>query len=860
MQPSQRVEKVDDTPCPTFWCVATEALLTRLKTQSIGLTQQEAEHRLQVYGPNRFEPSHGEAFLIKLGKRVLNPLVALLIAAAAISGLSGDYGSFFIIVAVLAISMTLDIVQEYRAEQAADALRHSVAVRADVLRDGKPVAAPVYRLVPGDIALLRTGDLVPADGVVLECEDLQLDESIMTGEAFPARKNNAPCAATEAADAHNALFAGTSVVSGKATMLLVETGTRTRFGAIASALAANVPPTALEQGVRRLGLLILRLTIFLTLFVVLAHLAAARPAMQSILFAVALAVGLTPELLPMVMTVTLARGAQRMALQKVIVKRLSAIHDLGAMDVLCVDKTGTLTQAKITLADHVDCEGRKSDRVLELARINSQFQTGVRSALDDAILADHTATPDWTRQGEVAFDFSRRCLSVAARRANETLLVTKGAPEAVLSRAVAVEAAGQSHPLDDAWRSRLAARQQRLNEQGFRLLGVAIRSIPAGQREVTLTDEQELTFVGFCVFADPPKSDAAQAVADLAALGIRLKVISGDQAAVVQHVANAVGLPHENVLTGAEIAQLTDARLATEVEQTALFARVDPDQKRRIIDALRKRGHVTGFLGDGINDAPAIHAAHVGLSVDGATDVARAAADMILLASDLNVLAKGVREGRRTFANILKYVRMGTSSNFGNMLSMALASLVLPFLPLLPLQILLNNLLYDLSEIGIPLDTVDTEDTVRPHAWDMAAILRFTIVMGVVSSLFDAATFLILLKGFGADAAQFQTGWFLESIATQILVIFLIRTRRVPWQAGLPHIALTATSLGALAAALFLVLGPFRGWFGFVPLSWPLLGAMVAVTIVYLSAAEAAKHLALSPRAPHWRAGPPRWK
>ena len=829
----------------TFWREPADALLTELEARLTGLTQEEAEKRLRIYGPNRFEAVHGEAFLVKLGRRVLNPLVALLIAAAAVSGISGDYGSFFIIVAVLALSMTLDIVQEYRAEREAEALRHSVAVNADVMRDRKPVAEPVSALVPGDIVLLRTGDLVPADGVVLESEDLQLDESILTGEPFPARKNGAPCTATDVADAHNALFAGTSVVSGKATMLLVETGWRTRFGTIASALAANVPPTALEQGVRHLGILILRLTIFLTLFVLLAHLASARPAMQSILFAVALAVGLTPELLPMVMTVTLARGAKRMALQKVVVKRLSAIHDLGAMDVLCVDKTGTLTQAKITLAESVDWQGRKSDRVLELARVNSRFQTGVRSALDEAILAGQADSPEWVRRGELPFDFSRRCLSVLAEREGETLLVTKGAPEAVISRAVAVEVDGLAHPLDESWRSRLDAEQRRLNEQGFRLLGVAFRSIRAERTGLTLTDEANLTFVGFCVFADPPKPDAARAVADLAALDVRLKVISGDQSAVVQHVANTVGLARETVLTGAEIARLTDAGLAAKVEQIDLFARVDPDQKKRIIDALRSRGHVTGFLGDGINDAPAIHAAHVGLSVEGATDVARAAADMILLASDLNVLAQGVREGRRTFANILKYVRMGTSSNFGNMLSMALASIVLPFLPLLPLQILLNNLLYDLSEIGIPFDSVDAEDTARPHAWDMAAILRFTVVMGMVSSLFDAATFLILLKGFDTDAAQFQTGWFLESIATQILVIFLIRTRRVPWRATPAHIALIATSLGALAAALFLVTGPLQHLFGFVPLSWPLMGAMAAVTAAYLAAAEAAKHFAL---------------
>jgi Mg2+-importing ATPase len=828
-----------------FWRQPLDALLSEFQTRLTGLTQEEAEKRLRIYGLNLFEAAHREAFLVKLGKRVLNPLVALLIAAAAVSGISGDFGSFFIIVAVLALSMTLDLVQEHRAEQEAEALRHSVAVHADVIRDRRQVALPVSALVPGDIVALRIGDLIPADGVVLESDNLQLDESTLTGEPFPARKNNAPCTATEASDATNALFAGTSVVAGKATMLLVETGPRTRFGAIASALAANVPPTALEQGVRHLGLLILRLTIFLTLFVLLAHLASDRPAMQSILFAVALAVGLTPELLPMVMTVTLARGAKRMASQKVIVKRLSAIHDLGAMDVLCVDKTGTLTEAKITLADSVDWQGRKSDRVLELARINSHFQSGVRSALDKAILAGQADDPKSVCRGELPFDFSRRCLSVLAECDGENLLVTKGAPEAILSRAVAVEVDGLAHPLDESWRSRLDAEQRRMNAQGFRLLGIAIRSLPADQTKLTLTGESNLTFIGFCVFADPPKADAAEAVADLASLGIKLKVISGDQGAVVQHVANAVGLARDNILTGAEIAQLTDAGLAVKVEQVDLFARVDPEQKKRIIDALRKNGHVTGFLGDGINDAPAIHAAHVGLSVEGATDVARATADIILLASDLNVLAKGVREGRRTFTNILKYVRMGTSSNFGNMLSMALASIALPFLPLLPLQILLNNLLYDLSEIGIPFDSVDAEDMAQPHTWDMAAILRFTIVMGMVSSLFDAGTFLVLLKGFGTDAAQFQTGWFMESIATQILVIFLIRTRRVPWRARPAHIALVVTSLGALGAAVFLVTGPLQYLFGFVPVSWPLLGAMAVVTMAYLAAAEAAKHLAL---------------
>ena len=828
-----------------FWCTASDALLALLRTQTSGLSQADAEHRLRSFGLNRVETTQTRSILRKLGHRILNPLVAILLVAAAISGFSGDLGSFVIIVCVVAMSLTLDIVQEHRAERAAEALRRSVAIHADVVRDGAITALPVADIVPGDIVHLRTGDLVPADGVALEARDLQVNEALMTGEAFPAAKSTAPCASTLPAEARNALFSGTSVVGGDGVMLVVETGNRTRFGAIAAALEANSPPTAIEEGVRRLGLLILRLTLFLTLFVLLAHLAAHRPAMESFLFAVALAVGLTPELLPMVMTVTLARGAQRMAARQVIVKRLSAIHDLGAMDVLCVDKTGTLTEAKITLEGNVDAEARSSARVLELARLNSAFQAGVRSPLDDALLAAAPETPkDWVCLSEVPFDFQRRCLSVLAAHGQERLLIVKGAPEAILSRAVAVEIGGVARPLDEEWRKRIEVLERGYAADGFRLLGVAVKSVPDQQGDAGLADESQLTLVGFCVFADPPKRDAGEAVASLAASGIRLKIISGDHAAVVGHVAAAVGLPSSHILTGAEIDQLSDSGLAAHVDEVDLFARVDPDQKRRIIHALRSH-HVVGFLGDGVNDAPAIHAAHVGLSVAGATEVARAAADMILLAQDLSVLEVGVREGRRTFANILKYVRMGTSSNFGNMLSMALASVVLPFLPLLPLQILLNNLLYDLSEIGIPFDEVDAEDIAQPHGWDMSGILHFTLVMGGVSSLFDAATFVVLLKFFQTDAALFQTGWFLESIATQILVIFLIRSRRLPWRANLPHPVLIGTSLGALAIAIVVAVGPFRSFFGFSALPADVAVSIVLITIAYLAAAEAAKRAAL---------------
>lgn len=840
---------VDNTPHArpaAFWTSSTEDLFASLASSKEGLRQDDAARRLAQVGPNRFEVSQSRSILRKIFQRLTNPLFAMLIVAAAVAGFSGDTGSFVVIIVVVTLSLTLDIVQEYRAELEAEALRQSVAIEADVLRDGRIAPLPVGAIVPGDVVHLRIGDLVPADGVVLSARGAQVNESLLTGEAFPATKDPAPCQAASVSDATNALFAGTSMVSGEAMMLVVETGPRTRFGAIAKALAANVPPTALEQGVHRLGILILRLTIFLTLFVLLAHLVAHRPAIDSILFAVALAVGLTPELLPMVMTVTLSRGAQRMAKRKVIVKRLSAIHDIGAMDTICVDKTGTLTEAKIALAGHVSVDDQPSERVLELAHVNSSFQTGVRSPLDDALLKAHPAAPEaWTRIAEIPFDFRRRCLSVLAGREGRNYLIVKGAPEAIIARAVAVEADGLARPLDAHWQAKLDAIQDRYSRNGFRLIGVAVKELTVTHGEPGVDDEAELTLVGFCVFADPPKADAADALRTLGALGVSVKIISGDHPAVVAHVAQAVGMGTQRVMTGTEIAELANSALVAKIGDVCLFARIDPDQKQRIIQALRNSGHVVGFMGDGVNDAPAIHAAHVGISVSGASEVARAAADMILLAPDLSVLAEGVREGRRTFANILKYVRMGTSSNFGNMLSMALASLALPFFPLLPLQILLNNLIYDLSEVGIPFDEVDDEDVAAPHGWDMAGILRFTVIMGIVSSLFDVATFVTLLKVFDANAALFQTGWFLESIATQILVIFLIRTRRPPWRASRPASLLIASSLGALAAAVFLVAGPFASLFGFVPVPAKLAAIVLFITLAYLVAAEATKRFAV---------------
>jgi Mg2+-importing ATPase len=822
--------------------------MAALETSPDGLSSATAAARRARWGPNVLRPAARPTLAAKLVRRVTDPLVAILLIAAIISGGSGDWPSVLVIVGIVGLSMAIDLAQEGRGERAVDALRRSVATHARVRRDGRLVDLAVADLVPGDIVALRAGDLVPADGAVLAARGASADESALTGEAFPAEKAAGPGTAApgKSADTASALFAGTVLVSGEATMLTVSTGDRTHFAGIAGALAVPAARTAFEQGVHALGMVILRLTGFLVLFVLLSRLVLGGLNLETFLFAVALAVGLTPELLPMVVTVTLSRGAQRMARRQVVVKRLPAIHDLGAMDVLCTDKTGTLTQAQIAMTGAIGPSGTPSDRVLMLAGLNSRFCTGLRSALDDAIDTGAAGVPDegWSRVDDLPFDFERRRASILLGRGHERLLVVKGAPEEVLRLCRAVEDGAATAPLDAAMRGRLDASQQERAADGARLLAIACKAMPDDRAQLAPDDEDDLVFAGFALFVDPPKPSATEAVARLAAAGVRVKVVSGDAAPVVRHLVAALGLPVRGVLAGTEIDLLTDAALIARVEETDIFARVSPDQKTRIVRALRRRGHIVGFLGDGINDAPAIHAADVGLSVDTGTAVAREAAAIVLMAPDLGVLADGVAEGRRTYANIMKYVRMGTSSNFGNMLSMAVASVALPFLPLTPLQVLLNNLLYDLSEIGIPFDRADEAAVRRPHPWRMREVMRTVFVMGPLSSLFDLATFAMLLAWVGDDVATFRTGWFVESIATQILVIFAIRTPGPAWRSR-PHPVLVATSLGALALALMLALTPAGAFFGFVPLPAPLLAAIAGVTLLYLIAAEVLKRFAL---------------
>ncbi|PWU30656.1 magnesium-translocating P-type ATPase [Pseudomonas sp. RW407] len=810
-----------------------------------GLSASEARERLARFGPNAFHRLRGRSMLRQYLSRFRNPLVLILLAASAVSAFSGELVNFTIIATMVLLSVTLDFVQEYRANAAAEKLQQSVAVRTSVLRDGAPLEVAVTDVVPGDLVLLSAGDMVPADGLVLEARDFFVKQALLTGEPYPVEKHpeRPPASATELAEASNAVFMGTSVISGSARVRLVRTGARTAIGAISDSIARPSPPTSFELGTRRFGLLIMRLTMLMVLFVLLVNTAFHKPWLESFLFAVALAVGLTPELLPMVVSVTLSRGALRMARKQMIVKRLSAIQDLGSMDVLCTDKTGTLTEAVIHLERYVDPLGRPSARVLERAYFNSFFETGLKSPLDEAILANRQVEPgNWRKIDEVPFDFERRRVSVLIDNGQTRWLVVKGAPDDVLGLCTHYESGPEAaaRPLDETAQAAVHGQYHALEQEGLRVLGIAWRPVPRDHPHARVDDESALVLAGFVAFLDPPKASAGAALAALARVGVGIKIVTGDSDLVTRHVCGQLGVPVRGLLTGKEIAGMDDQALRARVETANLFCRVNPGQKERVLRALRARGHVVGYLGDGINDAPSLHVADVGLSVDSAVDVAKEAADMILLKHDLHVLLSGVLEGRRTFGNVMKYIMMGTSSNFGNMFSMAGAALFLPFLPMLPTQILLNNTLYDLSEIAIPLDKVDTRDIRHPQVLDLDFIRNFMLIIGPISSVFDFLTFYVMLHVLQAGEKLFQTGWFVESLCTQVLVIFIIRTRGNPLRSR-AHPLLTMTSLAVVALAIALPFTPPGRYFGFVPpptMFYALLGGMV---LAYLLAVEFAK-------------------
>lgn len=841
--PNAPLDAKEDVSVEDVWRAPVADLLARLSATPAGLSGGDAAKRLDHYGPNRANAEKKQPKWLQFLSRFRNPLVIILLVASGLSAAAGDAASFLIVLSIVTISMTLDFVQEVRAQDAVEALRRSVAVKASVLRDGATVSLPTDQLVPGDVVALQVGDLIPADARLLASRDLFVNQALLTGEPYPAEKqaSDAASGAENPAGASNAVFAGSSVISGAATILVCRTGGRTALGDLAASLAEKPPATAFTVGVRRFGVLIMRFTILMVLFVLAVNLFFHRSALESLMFALALAVGLTPELLPMIVTVTLARAAVSLSKRKVIVKRLSAIHDLGAMTCLCTDKTGTLTEASIKLMKTIDGHGAESDQVFAYAYLNSQFETGMKSPLDDAILAAKPFdSAGWTKLDEAPFDFERRRVSVLLEREGKRLLIVKGAPEDLLRLSEHVEGADGPAPMTKELRAAFLATLNGLGGQGYRALGVASRLIPQDHDKVTAAQENDLVFAGFAVFLDPPKASAGATIAALAQGGVTVKVVTGDNEMVARHVFTEIGVPLLGVLTGDQLTQMSDEALLGQLKRVNLFCRINPQQKHRIVLALKRAGHVVGFMGDGINDAPALHAADVGISVDGAADVAREAADLILLEHDLSVVREAVIQGRNTVQNVTKYVLMGSSSNFGNMFSMAGAALFLPFLPMLPIQILLNNLLYDLSEIAIPFDSVDEEAVAKPVAWNIPMIERFMLVFGPLSSVFDFLTFYALLFLFGANEALFQTGWFIESITTQVLVVFAIRTRRRLFRSQ-PHMLLVGLASAVVLTAALLPFTPVGVWFGFVAPPLVFYVYLTCATIAYLALVEGVK-------------------
>jgi P-type Mg2+ transporter len=825
-----------------FWTLSLQDALARSCGSPDGLSSAEAATRLKRWGPNEFRPPRRFEALREIVRYLANPLVVILLVASAVSAAFGQVTSSLIVAGMLVLSVALNFTQAYRSQQAAERLRERVGQTASALRDGAPRDVPAREIVPGDVIRLAAGALVPADARLLSAKDLFLNEAALTGESLPREKQAGRQGAPgdNVVDAITAVFRGTSVVSGVGTALVMTTGAATEFGRVAATLTGRPPETEFERGTRQFGFLILQVVTFLVLFVFLVNALFRRDLLESFLFSVALAVGLTPELLPMIVSVTLASGAVRMAKQKVIVRQLAAIENFGSMDILCSDKTGTLTLGLITMDRHVNLRGENDETVIRLAALNSAYQTGLKSPMDEAILRhEHPAITRYTRVDEIPFDFERRRVSVVVEDEGGRLLITKGAPESVLPACAQVELGGATRPFDAAARAEADALFRGLSAEGFRALAIACRPV---EREpgYSVAHERDLVFVGFAAFLDPPHEGVAETLAALKADGIEVKIITGDNELVTKRICAQVGLDAGAVMLGEEVERMSDPALAAVAERTSVFARVSPMQKNRIVRALHSRGHVVGCLGDGINDAPALRSADVGISVENAVDVAKDAADIILLEKRLGVLHDGVVEGRRSFGNIMKYVLMGTSSNFGNMLSMAAASLFLPFLPLLPLQILLNNFLYDLSQVTIPSDRVDATYMVKPKRWNVGFIRRYMLLIGPLSSVYDFATFAVMLGVFHAQEALFRTGWFVESLATQTLVIFVIRTADRPW-ASRPSRAL-GWGVGVCAAVgALLPFTPLAPWLGFVPLPPGFFAFLLFMIVSYLGLVELVK-------------------
>jgi len=814
-----------------------EDLLRDLRTAAGGLTQAEAEERERTAGPNEVAQERRQGWPVRLLKIVRNPLVILLALLSSVSFATGDARAGTVMAGMVALSVTLRFLQEARADAAAAKLKAMIHVTATVIRAGVAREMPLRDLVPGDIIKLSAGDMIPGDVRVLSSKDLFVSQGSLTGESLPVEKFHDPATgvATAPTELSNICFMGTSVQSGTATAVVVTTGVNTYFGSMAGSIAAEPAPTSFDLGLNRFTWLMIQLMAVMVPLVFLINGFTKHDWRGAFFFAMAVAVGLTPEMLPMIVSVCLSKGALAMSRKKVIVKRLNAIQNFGGMDVLCTDKTGTLTEDRVVLQRHCNVAGRETEEVLLDGYLISNFQTGLRNLLDRAILDSpdfhaQEAVAKYKKLDEIPFDFTRRMMSVLVEDPEgKSILLTKGAPEEIFHQCSHFELDGKVSPMDPNLIVGLKDEYASLSNDGFRVLAVATKELQ-GKRICAKDDERDLVLKGYVAFLDPPKSSAGRALEALHKHGVSVKILTGDNQLISRKVCRDVGLSADPMLLGGDVEKMSDPELAEAAEKTTLFARLSPDHKQRVIRALRGKGHVVGFLGDGINDAPALRAADIGISVDTATDIAKESADLILLEKDLMVLEGGVTEGRKVFANILKYIRMGASSNFGNMFSVLGASAFLPFIPMAPIQVLTNNLLYDFSQVPIPVDAVDDEQVARPRPWNIDEIRRFILFIGPISSIFDYTTFFVMLWVFNcwdpSRASLFQTGWFVESLMTQTLIIHVIRTNRIPFIQSRASWPLTVTSVSIMAFGMWLPYSPLASSLGLVHLPrmyWPIL-------------------------------------
>jgi len=834
------------------WSLPIAKLLEDLGSSPRGIEEAEAERRLEKYGQNELAAKKKRKIVLRYLSYFFNPLLVFLAIIGILSYYLSSEISGELIFAMVFISVTLTFYEEYNAQDAADKLRKMIHNTATVVRDGKEREVPLKSLVPGDVVKLSAGDLVPADCAIISCKDFFVNQSSLTGESLPVEKTGGPSGkGIGITELGNAVFFGSNVVSGSADALVLRTGLSTQFGELSSRLSQAAPETAFDRGIRDYSMLMLKFIFALVviLFAINAFFKSAGTVearfINAFLFSLAVAVGLTPEMLPVIMTANLSRGAKKMAKKEVIVKRLASIQNLGSMDVLCTDKTGTLTEDKIVLIRHINVDGEEDEVTLRLAYLNSLHQTGLKNPLDRAIMEHDKKNgareaEQYEKLDEIPFDFSRRRMSVVVRKLSSggiapAFLLTKGAPESVLPFCTKHSKHGIKHPFDAKDLKAANKVYDQLSSEGFRVLALASREMVDSGKVFSVADEKDLVFEGFLAFLDPPKESAHASLAEMMKRGIDIKILSGDNELVNLKIAKEVGLPVNGVITGEEIEKTSDEALKVLAEKNTVFARVLPAQKERVIVALQRSGHVVGFMGDGINDSLALRTSDVGISVDSAVDVAKESADIILLRKSLHVLYEGVDEGRRTFANTMKYLKMGSSSNFGNMFSVLGASVFLPFLPMKPIQLLFNNFLYDISQIGVPSDNVDEEALARPAKWDLENVKNFMVYIGPISSLFDYLTYFTLYFVLAVPEGIFQAGWFLESILTQTLVIYIIRTNKIPFIQSWPSKQLMMATTAILLVALFVVLSPVRGYFGFGVLPAVFFPILAVFVVAYLA-------------------------